>query len=133
MVPLRLHTDHIIPIVFQWFRCRLFPGMFIFRTARFLVGPVMSALTEHSMFTVGLKCLYSHIRKEPDFRGNNIMQKTELMFLAIDHAPEIFRRTYVAASTISWTFVFIWPRNVAIVEFCWHTIKLPYCTCYVGQ
>jgi hypothetical protein len=85
------------------------------------------------MFTVGLKCLYSYIRKEPDLRGNNIMQKTELMFLAIDHAPEICRRTYMAASAISGAFVFIWPKNVAIVEFCWYTIELAHRTGNIRQ
>lgn len=50
------------------------------------------------------------------------------MFLAIDHAPEICRRTYVAASTISWTLVFIWPRDAIIVEICWYAIELAYRT-----
>lgn len=50
------------------------------------------------------------------------------MFLAIDHAPKICRRTYVAASTISWTLVFIWTRDAIIVEFCWYTIELAHRT-----
>ena len=46
-----------------------FLSMFL-RTAEF-TGPVLSTLAEHSMFTVGLICLYHSIRITKVVRGNN--------------------------------------------------------------